>query len=735
MAPRKGLKAAALVVSDKLLVGHVNFPTEWKTSKAKLLTEIAGILNADYWDVDFSGTYDVDGCFKDLKLKYGVSQTVPVAGAAAEKQKKGSSNKTCNDNSSNAYKRPKPDLNDGSDDSSSGDGEIMEMQAFLGLPNAAEGFCCCGGSNTDYNCKLDPLPSETNGAHYCTSGKRVFSVSCWEKDDTFSNTQECKGCFALRSFREARVPQRANETEDQEDDYIHNGNDDNDGYSSAGESDSNNVDKAYANAGPPVDATAAGGNVDSDVDSDNDNDPAEGNKQREILSVVLGLKTLMSDSIRDSKETQKFVDALNSHIPEYDNFAQTWEVNDDLTKIYQKAIDGETVKTRWSKRAINFTDVLHAQLFSFVACMAYNNLGISTEPGADRTKQTLTLPQQKSKILACANYCIVKRIPQLFEDELKAYFPRIAGKASLPQSFLDFFSTKSTTESIGTSLLNTAKKCKAFINSKLHPIWFKERPSSGMTEHKYLYFIRSLVFKQFAYKQSVDAVRKSLQTSKIAYNANNRDHSALVNDKVSSSYIFDKHYYPDCWLTYLWVGCNDVSNDRQLDMFSTTPFLKRAVEASILKQLGSADRNRSRLAEATIANQISSTTPSEISSSSSNINTTTRKVIIEFAKPADRSSIESLEVKKDRLQKEYSQYTDEFSNQLSRYKRKRKEVEDGAAGNDADEKLFNDMEMNLLKENLKMIGEKTNDLKNEIDNVNTLMKNRIHMNNTFATPN
>ncbi len=124
-------------------------------------------------------------------------------------------------------------------------------------------------------------------------------------------------------------------------------------------------------------------------------------------------------------------------------------------------------------------------------------------------------------------------------------------------------------------------------------------------------------------------------------------------------------------------------------MFSTTPFLKRAVEGSILKQLGSADRNRSQLAEATIANQKSSTTPSEISSSSSNINTTTRKVIIEFAKPADRSSsIESLEVKKDRLQKEFSHYTDEFSNQLSRFKRKRKEVEDGAAGNDDDEKLY-----------------------------------------------
>ena len=123
MPARKGLKAAALVVSDKLLVGHVNCPTEWKTSKAKLQTEIAGILNADYWD-DFSGTYDVDGCYQDLKIKYGVSPTVPVASAAAAK-KKGSSNKTCNDNSSNAYKRPKPDLNDDSDDSSSGDGEII----------------------------------------------------------------------------------------------------------------------------------------------------------------------------------------------------------------------------------------------------------------------------------------------------------------------------------------------------------------------------------------------------------------------------------------------------------------------------------------------------------------------------------------------------------------------------------------------------------------------------------
>ena len=64
MPARKGLKAAALVVCDKLLVGHVNCPTEWKTSKAKLQTEIAGILNAEYWDVDFSETYDVDGCFK-----------------------------------------------------------------------------------------------------------------------------------------------------------------------------------------------------------------------------------------------------------------------------------------------------------------------------------------------------------------------------------------------------------------------------------------------------------------------------------------------------------------------------------------------------------------------------------------------------------------------------------------------------------------------------------------------
>ena len=73
--------------------------------------------------------------------KYGVSQTVPFASAAAEKQKKGSSNKTCNDKSSNAYKRPKPDLNDDSEDSSSGDGDIVRMEAFLGSPIAAEGFC------------------------------------------------------------------------------------------------------------------------------------------------------------------------------------------------------------------------------------------------------------------------------------------------------------------------------------------------------------------------------------------------------------------------------------------------------------------------------------------------------------------------------------------------------------------------------------------------------------------
>ena len=49
--------------------------------------------------------------------------------------------------------------------------------------------------------------------------------------------------------------------------------------------------------------------------------------------------------------------------------------------------------------------------------------------------------------------------------------------------------------------------------------------------------------------------------------------------------------------------------------------------------------------------------------------------------------------------------------------------------------IFNDIEMNHLKENLKVIEEKTNELKNEIDNVNTLIKNRIHLNNTFATPN
>jgi hypothetical protein len=49
---------------------------------------MAGILNAIYWDVDFTQTFDSNGYYEELKKQYGVVQTVPVPGAAAGKHNK-----------------------------------------------------------------------------------------------------------------------------------------------------------------------------------------------------------------------------------------------------------------------------------------------------------------------------------------------------------------------------------------------------------------------------------------------------------------------------------------------------------------------------------------------------------------------------------------------------------------------------------------------------------------------
>ena len=103
--------------------------------------------------------------------------------------------------------------------------------------------------------------------------------------------------------------------------------------------------------------------------------------------------------LKNKKDIKKFCETLNNHIPEYDSFAQHWELSDDMAKIFEMGRDNVSTKAAWSQRLIKYEDVLNTQLFTFVACAAYDILGISTAPGALRVRQTLTKKEKLRKFL------------------------------------------------------------------------------------------------------------------------------------------------------------------------------------------------------------------------------------------------------------------------------------------------------------------------------------------------
>jgi hypothetical protein len=120
-------------------------------------------------------------------------------------------------------------------------------------------------------------------------------------------------------------------------------------------------------------------------------------------------------------------------------------------------------------------------------------------------------------------------------------------------------------------------------------------------------------------------------------------------------YQFDAHWFPDSWLTFLWLGSPDVNIDRRLEMFITEAESRRnklITQPGYCNKLGSSDRKTAERARKSIASSNSSknTTPDE------------QNRIIEVVHKFPDAPVESEERLLARKNSELTNLTKSFSN-------------------------------------------------------------------------
>jgi hypothetical protein len=206
-------------------------------------------------------------------------------------------------------------------------------------------------------------------------------------------------------------------------------------------------------------------------------------------------------------------------------------------------------------------------------------------------------------------------LPTKYRHLLDAYFPMVDGQPSLPLDFLDFYKTEKKKKSFSVTVWNLATKVKAHINSHINAVFIRNRPPSGFSHHKFLYLIRFLIFSSHAEKKAIECVSSSLRSKKMKLDLGNAVHRELV-DKKQKDYHFDKFWYPDSWLTWLWFGSPEVRIDRRLNMFcidAVSAQKKLPTQPAFINALGSNNRHEAELARNKLKNTPSNaTSPDEV---------------------------------------------------------------------------------------------------------------------------
>jgi hypothetical protein len=107
---------------------------------------------------------------------------------------------------------------------------------------------------------------------------------------------------------------------------------------------------------------------------------------------------------------------------------------------------------------------------------------------------------------------------------------------------------------IGKEIKDRHDLCKKEINGLCNPLWIPtNKLPSGVTEYQYLLFMRQQLWPKKAIELATFSVKTELKRSNPGNLFSKADMSNHILER-SENYPFDKDWYPEWWLVFLFLG-------------------------------------------------------------------------------------------------------------------------------------------------------------------------------------